>query len=74
MIKWRKYDYVSIDQVRNDIEELGLNLPLSDRFEVLFEPLELYGKKIRNRIAIQPMEGFDGFPDGTPRDFTFRKY
>jgi NADPH2 dehydrogenase len=37
-------------------------------------PLQRSGIKIGNRIAINPMEGWDGTPDGNPSDFTFRRW
>jgi len=37
-------------------------------------PLHRGEIKIGNRIAINPMEGWDGTPDGNPSDFTFRRW
>ncbi len=37
-------------------------------------PLQRPGIKIGNRIAINPMEGWDGTPDGNPSDLTFRRW
>ena len=32
------------------------------------------GRTVGNRLAIQPMEGCDGNPDGSPGELTFRRY
>ncbi|HET8925291.1 MAG TPA: hypothetical protein VFN26_20075 [Candidatus Acidoferrum sp.] len=37
-------------------------------------PLVRGGIKIGNRIAVQPMEGWDGTPDGRPSGFTLRRW
>ena len=74
MLTWRRYDYKTLADIRRDIDELGVTLPLSEDFSVLAQPLEIYGKRVKNRLCTQPMEGFDGFFDGTPSDCTFRKY
>jgi 2,4-dienoyl-CoA reductase-like NADH-dependent reductase (Old Yellow Enzyme family) len=40
----------------------------------LREPIERGGLKIGNRIAINPMEGWDGTPDGSPSEYTVRRW
>src|SRR5271169_2272925 len=37
-------------------------------------PLCRGGLKIQNRIAVQPMEGWDGLPDGNPSENTIRRW
>jgi 2,4-dienoyl-CoA reductase-like NADH-dependent reductase (Old Yellow Enzyme family) len=74
MLVWRPFDYKTLNDLRQDIEALGLNLPLSENLALLGQPIEIYGKKVKNRLAIQPMEGFDGNFDGTPSDLTIRRY
>ena len=37
-------------------------------------PLHRAGIKIGNRIAINPMEGWDGTPDGNPSELTYRRW
>jgi NADPH2 dehydrogenase len=37
-------------------------------------PLERGGYKFSNRIAVQPMEGWDGLPDGNPSEYTLRRW
>jgi 2,4-dienoyl-CoA reductase-like NADH-dependent reductase (Old Yellow Enzyme family) len=40
----------------------------------LFSPIARGGIKIGNRIAINPMEGWDGTPDGNPTENTLRRW
>lgn len=58
---------------------LGLNIPCDA--EVLFgadspllAPIEQGGIHIGNRIAVQPMEGWDGTADGGPSELTIRRW
>ena len=51
-----------------DLELLGANGALA-------EPLRRPGRKtISNRFCVQPMEGWDGNPDGTPSELTIRRW
>lgn len=74
MLPWRHFDYTTLDEVRRDIQEIGCDLPISENLDILAKPIEVYGKTIKNRLAIQPMECFDGAPDGTPSHLTLRRY
>lgn len=52
----------------------NINLPMSDRSELLSQPISIGNTVIPNRIVIQPMEGGDSNPDGTPGERTKRRY
>lgn len=54
--------------------ETACAFPVSDRFDALAEPLTVGGRKIRNRIVYQAMEGCDGTADGRPGELTVRRY
>jgi len=54
--------------------ELGLNLPFSENIDILFDQIQISGRKLKNRFIVHPMEGFDSEPDGSPCDLTFRRY
>jgi 2,4-dienoyl-CoA reductase-like NADH-dependent reductase (Old Yellow Enzyme family) len=60
--------------------ELGIALPLDDELlhgesAPLAQPYRLpNGFTIGNRFCAQPMEGWDGMPDGKPSEFTFRRW
>lgn len=58
---------------------LGLSIPcepetLQGLESPLLAPLVRNGIKIGNRIAIQPMEGWDGTADGRPSELTIRRW
>lgn len=63
-----------IDEVRQRIGELGLDLELSEDLSPLAQPLKAGDFTIPNRMVVLPMEGCDGTSDGAPDELTFRRY
>lgn len=55
-------------------EDLPEDLPFSVDTGILGTPCRVEGKTLPNRIVYQPMEGCDGFTDGTPGELTVRRY
>ncbi len=55
-------------------QELGIDLPFHDTISPLFNPISFGEIEIANRLAVQPMEGFDANQDGSPGELTFRRY
>lgn len=70
------FNYKTLDDVRADLDRLGLDLPLSEDTSVLSRGFDVKGDAIRfkNAVAIHPMEGFDSSPDGGPSELTTRRY
>ncbi len=70
------FNYKTIDDVKRDLDALGLELPLSDDFAVLAKPFNVKNEafSFKNAISIHPMEGFDSTPDGAPSELTRRRY
>lgn len=69
------FRYKTAADVVADAERLGLShLAMSDDLSVMFQPIEVGGRMVGNRWAIQPMEGCDGTLDGRPDELTFRRY
>ena len=64
----------SLDELRSAIEQLGLDLAVSEDTSCLTRAVEVAGRTIPNSMAMQPMEGCDGTLDGAPGDLTFRRY
>ena len=64
---------------REHVDSLGVRIP-SDADVVtgvespLLQPLFASDVKIGNRIAVQPMEGWDGTSDGQPSERTLRRW
>ena len=71
-------------RLRQHLAELGAELPCDDAAEpapssALARPLELRGPgsarwTLGNRFVIQPMEGWDGTPEGRPSELTLRRW
>jgi 2,4-dienoyl-CoA reductase (NADPH2) len=53
---------------------LGLVLPYSDDISPLLKPATINGFSVPNRLVVQPMEGYDSNPDGSPSSLTRRRY
>lgn len=68
-----------VSAFQSHLRELGITIPcdnelLSGSDSPLSQPFRLKRFEIGNRFAIQPMEGWDGTPDGRPSDLTFRRW
>jgi 2,4-dienoyl-CoA reductase-like NADH-dependent reductase (Old Yellow Enzyme family) len=72
--KFEPFTYKSLTDLRNKIKELELDIPVNPEVEILQQRVKLGNIFIPNRLAIQPMEGFDASSDGSPSDLTFRRY
>ena len=70
----------SVDDFRQALASLGLELPVDDRplsaveGTPLASPLSVGDLKIGNRWCIHPMEGWDGTPGGQPSEHTLRRW
>jgi 2,4-dienoyl-CoA reductase-like NADH-dependent reductase (Old Yellow Enzyme family) len=69
-----------IDALRARLAELGCTLPLDDAIltaeqgSPLAKPLQVSGFTVGNRWCIHPMEGWDANRDGSPSEFTLRRW
>ena len=65
-----------VGALRARLVELGVDLPLADPPAVgaLARPMEVAGRTAPNRLAILPMEGWDGTDDGRPTDLVRRRW
>ncbi len=72
----RYFKYKTADALLADAKALGVDphIHLSDDLNPLFQPASIAGRKIGNRLAIQPMEGCDAEPDGSPGELTIRRF
>lgn len=69
-----RFAYKDKSELLKKAAELGLTLPFSDDISPLFRPLAIDKFNIGNRLVVQPMEGYDSEPDGTPSSLTERRY
>jgi 2,4-dienoyl-CoA reductase-like NADH-dependent reductase (Old Yellow Enzyme family) len=70
----RYFKYKRPDDLLDDARRLGLDIRLSDDLGPLLRPGRVGPRAVGNRLAIQPMEGCDAEPDGSPDALTFRRY
>src|SRR3974390_3875170 len=72
----------SVAAFRQHVASLGLDLPCEDEIAIgstspLAQPIpdvSVNGKRIGNRYAVQPMEGWDGTTDGGITDDVVRRW
>jgi NADPH2 dehydrogenase len=68
-----------VQRFQDHLHSLGLKIPCDSELRhgldsPLRKPLVRGGLQIGNRIAIQPMEGWDALPDGNPSENTIRRW
>lgn len=68
------FHYKTLDEVKEQAQKLGIQLPFAENTGALCQPLTLPGHTLPNRMAIHPMEGCDGTPDGKPDQQTLLRY
>src|SRR5438874_5845895 len=69
----------TVERFETHLRSLGVEIPcdrevLSGSDSALARPLDRGGIRIANRIAVQPMEGWDGTADGNPTENTLRRW
>lgn len=69
-----KFHYKSLDEVKSKATEMELHLPFAENTKVLAQPVHFKKTTLPNRLGIAPMEGADSLPDGSPSDYTLRRY
>lgn len=75
----RLASFKTVARFKERLQTLGLSIPCDDEFVVgpggpLLKPLHKGSLRIGNRIAAQPMEGWDGTVDGNPTESTIRRW
>ena len=69
-----RFHYKTLEEVKERAEELKVYLPFSSSTDILKTPLKVGNVTFHNRIGIAPMEGADSLEDGSPSDYTIRRY
>ena len=64
---------------RARLRELSIDLPVEDEIlaapaSPMAQPFQVGGRTVGNRWCIQPMEGWDGTPEGLPSELTLRRW
>jgi 2,4-dienoyl-CoA reductase-like NADH-dependent reductase (Old Yellow Enzyme family) len=68
-----------VERFQEHVRSLGLTIPcdrelLTGTNSPLCAPLNRGGVRLGNRITVQPMEGWDGTPDGNPSEHTIERW
>jgi 2,4-dienoyl-CoA reductase-like NADH-dependent reductase (Old Yellow Enzyme family) len=68
-----------VARFQEHVRSLGLRIPCDSKLRSgsespLWQPLSRHGIKIGNRIAVHPMEGWDGTGDGNPSELTIERW
>ena len=74
MAAHEKFHYKTLDDVKAKCTELGFSLPFAETTKILSTPLRVGNITLSNRLGSAPMEGADSLPDGSPSDYTLRRY
>lgn len=70
----KQFKFKSLTELEKKIEELDLNIPISQNLDILKEEIKLGNRRIPNRLIVHPMEGTDANEDGSPGELTLRRY
>ncbi|APC08995.1 NADH:flavin oxidoreductase [Neomoorella thermoacetica] len=74
MAKFSRFNYKTVDELREKIAELNLDIELTSDLSPLARRVKIGGYELPNSLAINPMEGCDGTEGGSPSDLTIRRY
>lgn len=69
-----RFHYKTLEEIKERAEELKVYLPFSSSTDILKTPLKVGNVTFHNRMGIAPMEGADSLEDGSPSDYTIRRY
>ena len=73
-MKHEKFHYKTLEDIQKESEQLKIRLPFAKDTHVLGQPIAFGSRKLPNRLGIAPMEGADSQDDGSPSDYTLRRY
>lgn len=66
--------YTTMKEFEEQNKLLNADMPVSENLKILAEEVKIGSKVAPNRLACQAMEGCDGTKDGSPDEFTIRRY
>ncbi len=69
-----KFSFTSLEELRDKIACLGVDIALSEDLSPLAKPVSIGHLTAPNAMAVLPMEGCDSEPDGTPSELVTRRY
>lgn len=70
----QRFHYKTLEDVRAAASQLGLKLPFAQNTSALVQPLTFGNVTLPHRMGTAPMEGADSLEDGSPSEYTLRRY
>lgn len=74
MAAHEKFNYQFLDQLREKLRELDVDIPLTEDMSPFQKEVAVGRVKAPNGIAVLPMEGCDSLLDGGPSELVERRY
>ena len=74
MNKFEPFNFKTLDDLKNKISELEVDVNVDEDISPLFEPKKVGKKIVPNSMAVLPMEGCDSNTDGSPSDLVYARY
>ena len=69
-----RFHYQTLEEVKARARKLQVYLPFASNTDILKTPLTVENVTLKNRLGIAPMEGADSLEDGSPSEYTIRRY
>jgi len=69
-----KFSFATLDELREKIAGLGVDIGITEDLSPLHRPVRVAGCTAPNGLAVLPMEGCDSEPDGSPSALVERRY
>ena len=70
----RFFKFHSLEEIEAECKSLGLDIHFTTDISPLFRPVKVGSFTAGNSFCVQPMEGCDATPDGTPDELTYRRF
>lgn len=74
IMTYQKFNYETFADVQKQAEAVGVQFHYSDSPAMLAAQARVHHVSVPNRIVVQPMEGCNANPDGSPGELTQRRY
>ena len=74
MSKHEKFSFNSIEEIKEKVKELGVDINFSDDISLMWQPKKIGKKTAPNSFAVLPMEGCDSNTDGSPSELVYARY
>ncbi len=75
MSEFKLFNIKNLGDLRAELNNLHLDLPISDDLKVLGDEVKVGNRSLPNRFVVQPMEGIDAVEStSAPSELTFRRY